>query len=31
MVGLLVESIKELSSRIGVIEEKLNYHNINRI
>jgi len=31
MVGLLVESIKELSSRISNIEEKLNYLNINRI
>ncbi len=31
MMGLIVESIKELSQRIGKIEEKLNYININRI
>jgi hypothetical protein len=31
MMGLVVESIKELTQRIGKIEEKLNYININRI
>ena len=31
MIGLLVESIKELSTRVNKIEEKLNYLNINRI